>query len=142
MIREAGETSKPSPDLLRGGGNLLCPSPGAALQGSSMPCPALNSVRVAHVAKDLLAPLLCLHMCLSQRPLFESKGPLVEKLQLCLFSLEINMRTQPGWGGGMGGIQLHPAASCCACGSGEQSGCSVGHSQRRQLSISARGPPR
>ena len=83
-IWEAGETSKPSSGLLRGGGNLLCPSPGATLQGSSASYPGLNSVGVAHMAKDLLAPFLWLLMCLSQRLLLESKGPLVEKLQLLL----------------------------------------------------------
>lgn len=36
------------------------------------------------MAKNLLAPFLHLLMCLSQRPLLESKGPLVEKLQLLL----------------------------------------------------------
>lgn len=36
------------------------------------------------VAKDLLALFLHLLTCLSQRPLLESKGPLVEKLQLLL----------------------------------------------------------
>lgn len=42
----------------------------------------LKSVEVAHVAKDLPASFLLLLMCVSQRPLLESKCPCVEKLQL------------------------------------------------------------
>lgn len=116
-IWEAGETSKPSSCLLGCQGNLLCPSPGAALRGSSTSHLGLNSMGVARVAKDLLAPFLCLLMCESQRPLLESKGPLLRNhnFHCLLFSLEINMSTQPGWWCGRGGLQLHPASLRRVC---------------------------